>query len=406
MNDVCSFIHDGLKNFSDDGGIYDVDLKGDCLILNDMLNKIQDDEYQKHLTANSSKIMGRAEILFIKMQSDTYTNLQDLFNLLFFYQDDKEIQDPHDSQRDIRDHYFHSLQCFLLSIALYPTLSKQTDLKPEVSYLTGTLFSLSIYHDIGYLYKAKSKRINNLMQHLFFNDNELNRSTIFRILFIVLKNIVPINQEESKTRLLLDRIREIPELKIIWENDLNSRDILNLYEIARINVFPPDHQQHHSFMSAVLLERILQTIRTIRQYFDGSNLPGIISINNPDSIIERKFVDVIRAILLHDFQMHEEITLKDDFLASFLMIIDGLQTYGRLPQNAIIGKEVLNPKYVGFQWLNSHEKLLLSYDKEFVIAQSNSGLTGAYRKHDNKEIIKSLANNVNMNSLEFLNIEK
>ena len=102
--------------------------------------------------------------------------------------------------------------------------------------------------------------------------------------------------------------------------------------------------------------------------------------------------------------MKEPITLKNDFLTSFLMIVDELQTYGRLPQNLELGKEVLNPKYVGFQWFDDSNKLQLTYDKNFVKTLSNTKLIKAYKKHNNKVIIAALENKVNKDSLDFLEI--
>lgn len=407
MNDVYTFIKNGLMNFTDNGGIYDNELKNDCLILNELLNKVNDNDYQKHLTANADKISNRIKILFTKMQSDIYTNLHGILYLLFIYQNDNEIQDPNDPLKDIRDHYFHSLQCFLLFLVLYPTLIKKTDLPPKITNLTGTLFSLSMYHDIGYLYKVKDHntyRINNAMRDLLFGDNELNIIQIYEIFFIVLKDLPQKYQEISNMRMFLEKIRNDHNLNIIWENEFNNIDELTLCETTGIIRFPPGYQQHHSSMSAAFLGRILQTIRTIRRYFDGSNLSKTISINSPELIHEKEFIDIIRAIFLHDFEIEEPIIIKKEFLASFLMIVDELQTYGRLPQNTISGKEVLNPKYIGFEWVNDCEKLRLFYDEIFVSGQCDVKLSEAYKKHNNKKIIAALKSKVSVNSTEFLNI--
>jgi len=407
MSDVYTFIHNGLMNFTDNGGIYDKDIKKDCIILNELLNKVSEDDYQKHLTENKNEISKRMKILFAKMQSDIYTNLQEILYLLFIYQNDNEIQDPSDPLKNIRDHYFHSIQCFLLSIVLYPTLVKKADQPPEITNLTGTIFSLCMYHDIGYLYKVKDQntyRINNAMINLLFRDNELNIGTIFEILFLVLKDI-PQYQEKSNMRVLLEKIRNDHNLKVIWENHLNNNDMLTLCEITGIIQFPPDYQKHHSSMSAVYLGRILQTIRTIRRYFDSSNLIGIISINSPELILEKEFKDIIRAIFLHDFEIKETIIIKKEFLATFLMIVDELQTYGRLPQNDKLRKEVLNPKYIGFKWVNDCEKLKLFYNEKLVNSKCDLKLSEAYKKHNNKEIIEALKNKINISSIEFLNID-
>jgi len=406
MNDVFTFIQNGLNNFSDYGGIYDKELKNECIILNELLNKIEEDDYEKHLMGNKQKIQARTDVLFTKMQFNMYTNLQEVINLLYNYQDDKEIQDPDDLEKDIRDHYFHSLQCFLLSLSLYPTLIKEVLQPIVISDVTGVLFSLSMYHDIGYLYKVKEQnvhKINDIMNTLLLGGNEFTRNITNKILSVIFNDIA--YQEKEKKREILDRIKEDENIKNIWEDELNYYDKSILYEIAQASRLPRNPKKYHSFMSAVLLERVLQTIRIIRQYFDDSNLPGAISISTPESIREREFVNIIRAILLHGLNLPTPITLKEDFLASFLMIIDELQTYGRLPQNAESGKEALNPKYIGFEWVNDCKKLKLSYDEKFVGSQCDKKLSEAYKKHNNIEIIKALKSKVSESSIEFLNID-
>ena len=406
MNDVYTFIQDGLNNFTDDGGIYDKELKDDCLTLNKLLNKVSDDDYQKHLTVNKDEISKMIKIIFAKMQFDVYTNLHGILYLLFIYQNDNEIQEPNDPLKDIRDHYFHSLQCFLLSLVLYPILVRKTDMPPKITNLAGTLFSLSMYHDIGYLYKIRDNntfRINNAMRNLLFTDNELNIMQIFEIFSIVLKDMPEKYQEKSNMRTLLERIRNDHDLNVIWESKFNNIDELTLCETTGIKQFPYGYKDHHSSMSAIFLGRIMQTIRTIRRYFDGSNLNKTISINIPELFPESEFIDIIRAIFLHDFEIEEPMIIKKEFLASFLMIVDELQTYGRLFQNDKSGKEVLNPKYVGFEWVNDYKKLKLYYDEIFVSSQSDAKLSEAYIKHNNKKITEALKSKVSINSTEFLN---
>jgi len=87
MNDVFTFIQNGLNNFSDDGGIYDKELKVECIILNELLNRIVEDDYERHLMINRSKIRTRTDILFSKMQFNMYTNLQEIISLLINYQE-------------------------------------------------------------------------------------------------------------------------------------------------------------------------------------------------------------------------------------------------------------------------------------------------------------------------------
>jgi hypothetical protein len=404
MNDIFTFIQDGLENFSDDGGLYDTKLKNECKELNRLLNKVDNEDYQKHLIMNNEQIETMTDNIFSEMQSNIYTNLQEIFKLLSFYQIRKDIHDPDNPEKDIRDHYFHSLQCFLLAIALYPCLSKKTCMLPKTLDIIKILFSLCIYHDIGYLYNISEKNelpINDTMNDIFFGYNAISRSKISKILSINLMDMA--YRDESKKNCFLDEIRDSPEIREIWRESYKYNDTLMLQEITGISPFPLDHKKHHSFMSAVFLVRILQSRRVIKQYIVQTDLPsGVISLINPEAGSEREFSAIIKTILLHGFKMQELISLKDEFWASFLMITDELQTYGRLPQDASTGKKVLNPKYVGFQWIDGQNKLLLTYDEEYVNNRSDDKLSNAYKNHSNEKIVASLKDKIIDESLDFL----
>ena len=405
MDDVFKFINNGLRKFSDNDGIYDKELKNECLSLNKLLNETNGNNYKDYLIANCKVIKRKADIIFSKMQSNIYTNLNDVLSMLFYVESDKEMFDNDNPQKNIRDHYFHSLQCFLLSLTLYPVLAKQTKKTLAPSKITGTLFSMSMYHDIGYLYKANKEKINESIHEILFGRIEFNRDKLEKLFYVVLKDMIQPYKEKSETRSLFEKIKNQPELKIIWKNVSNNFDTSLLYEIARVNSIPPDCQHHHSYMSAVFLQRILQTIRIIRDCFDNNRLPGTFFINNPDIDEERNFVEIIRAILFHDFNMGKPITLESEFLSSLLMIIDEIQTYGRLPQNAELYDEILDPKYVMFEWINRKTKLVLSYNKTYVESQNNTSLSEAYRKHNNKKIVENLKSKVDLDSLKILIID-
>ena len=405
MDDVFKFINNGLRKFSDNDGIYDKELKNECLSLNKLLNETNGNNYKDYLIANCNVIKRKADIIFSKMQSNIYTNLNDVLSMLFYVESDKEMFDNDNPQKNIRDHYFHSLQCFLLSLTLYPVLAKQTKKTLAPSKITGTLFSMSMYHDIGYLYKANKEKINESIHEILFGRIEFNRDKLEKLFYVVLKDMIQPYKEKSETRSLFEKIKNQPELKIIWKNVSNNFDTSLLYEIARVNSIPPDCQHHHSYMSAVFLQRILQTIRIIRDCFDNNRLPGTFFINNPDIDEERNFVEIIRAILFHDFNMGKPITLESEFLSSLLMIIDEIQTYGRLPQNAELYDEILDPKYVMFEWINRKTKLVLSYNKTYVESQNNTSLSEAYRKHNNKKIVENLKSKVDLDSLKILIID-
>lgn len=90
MCSVFNFIDNGLDIYSDNGGIYDTKLKQECKELNVLLNDITEDDYQKHLDANSLKIGNMVDILFGKMQFNIYVNLNEVVKLLWRYQQKKK----------------------------------------------------------------------------------------------------------------------------------------------------------------------------------------------------------------------------------------------------------------------------------------------------------------------------
>ena len=58
-------------------------------------------------------------------------------------------------------------------MALYPRLEKLAGKTLDIPNLTGTLFSMAVYHDLGYLFKIDNININNTIRELLLNDNDI-----------------------------------------------------------------------------------------------------------------------------------------------------------------------------------------------------------------------------------------
>lgn len=315
---------------------------------------------------------------------------------------EKEIWNPNKPEKDVRDHFIHSLQYFLLSLALYPRFSKYTGQLYNVSDITGILFTMTMYHDIGYLYNLRGAvidEINNELKRILFDNME-----IFKIFSINFDDID--GQEEYGIKPFFIKIRGSDELKEIWKDENTNHDEYYLRSIAEIDQFSCDAKSHHSYMSAIFLVRILHTKYVIENYFGKSNTSTKIAALTPASRRKKEFENIIRAILFHDFEMQNPISIEDDFLASFLILIDELQTYTRSPQDSRTGAAVLNPKYIGFKWIDKKRKLRLDYNRKFVNSISEMKLKDAYKKHNNKEIVRVLNSKLDTKSLEFLNIDE
>lgn len=119
MTDVFAFVKGGIAYYS----LLNVpDFTSDvfqiCNALNNLLNKNVSDGYEEHIENNSYVIEELIKNLFSCFSDKLYLNLAEVFDLLKWYQQNSQI-----SKDKYRDHYYHSVQCFLLSLSLYAQAS-------------------------------------------------------------------------------------------------------------------------------------------------------------------------------------------------------------------------------------------------------------------------------------------
>lgn len=147
---VYDFIKAGLNKFNNDP-LYTAEVKKICLDLNETLNNPPCDiDYVRYLEQEdvSNKIDLLYKRIFLELHDSMYVDLSDIVFLLKDFQANRKI-----AGERYRDHFYHSIQCFLLGITLYKTLSA-LDKSPRGSDVLITIFSICMYHDLGYLYKT------------------------------------------------------------------------------------------------------------------------------------------------------------------------------------------------------------------------------------------------------------
>lgn len=158
MPDVFTFIKKELTNTSDDI-IHDNRLRECCLNLNELLNFVTIKNYDTHLQKNINAINREINIINNLLHEELFVDLSEIFSLLEKFQHDRRILE--------RDHYYHSIQCFLLAIVLIKYFSPFPELPKNI---VAILYSLTMYHDIGYLYKSiniSEEKINESFANFF-----------------------------------------------------------------------------------------------------------------------------------------------------------------------------------------------------------------------------------------------
>lgn len=327
--------------------------------------------------------------MFSTFSDGLYLNLNHLFGLLHLYQNGIKID-----KEKYRDHYFHSIQCFLLGLSLYALYFKnKQNLEKEITVqLTVIFICLFFYHDLGYLYNTSDygNRINGTIRSWLLNIDSKNNIGIERICSIFGENKIP-------KELIADFSRK-EELNKIWERSYDEIDNLLIKEKFSIERTSSDLESHHSYESAVVLYRLVRT----REFFQSASekvLPqGTIDIA-PDKSKDL-FLEIIKAILLHDFKMQTKITLKNDFFACVLMIVDEIQNYGRPYQNEQFNNRILLPTKVGCKITNKN-KLKLIVDENFINTL-NTEVQKSYKKHSTSavyEVLQSKIDKVDLDSV-------
>ena len=394
MTDVFTFIEKGITAYN----LLEVpDFTSDvfqiCNKLNNLLNNNVNDDYEKHIEDNSYAINALIISLFNCFSDKSYLNLAEAFDLLKQYQENRRI-----AKEKYRDHYYHSIQCFLLGLSLYAQLPAFMNHKRNVKkgLLTTTFFSLFIYHDLGYLYFSEdSDRINNTIRSWLIGV-EMEENSVFDYKIIRICKILNIQQEKE----IVCELSKGEELSEIWKGPINYTDGWIIREKFGISNSPKILRKHHSYESAVLLYRF---VRSVEFFSNTLTLQDAIASQNTE---KTDFIEIIKAVLLHDFNVKDKINVEKDFLACLLMVVDEIQTYGRLYQDDSYNAYVILPTKVGVE-LSQTGKIQIVKDETFVKSLgeddkkkydgfTTEGIYGILQEKIQKESLDALFDCLNM----------
>ncbi len=460
-NSVFEFIQSGLEAFSDNGGIYDRKMKSICKDLNKSLNKVNTEDYENYIRGKEvfKKIKDNISTLFNLVKPYLYVNLDKVIDELQRCQRNNDI-----IEKDYRDHYLHSIQCFLLSITLLSIEHIKNTCNLDIKKVIYILFTITMYHDIGYLYKIKDVKENNLNKSM----RDILRSKDKLIIGPLINDLLCLNEKLKTDREHIEYRAENIVIDTIWEETPNNDDLESLKEITG-NVFKiEENKDKHSFLSAVFLSRIMRTKQELSR--NGNNIKetirGIINtsiITDENEInLENDFKIVILSILFHGYGFKPPINFSNYFLSTYLIMIDELQNYGRIysdipekikkedfedrilrliddekVKNHILSyydlkgndeyflknnifkedrdrlqlKQIIdsvqfhkpiNPQYVGFLWDDARKKLKLEVDEAYLGSITNENLKKEYQKHSNDSVHKKLKDKIKEEDLEFL----
>lgn len=329
-NSIYEFIKSGLENFTDNDGIYDRQLKNICLELNDLLNYVEEINYEEHINKYYSVIDRNIQSLSLVKSKFLYINLVNILCNVEYFQNINGI-----SEKDYRDHYLHSIQCFLLSISFlsFPKFKKIfSAYKEKIIYI---IFCLTLYHDLGYLYKIKKieeNNFNNTMKEILKSKNSI-------IINVILIDMFCLDRKKEDTYKILESSIKLGLIDEIWNNTITKNDYKYLNNICNLNNISKENESKHSFMSTIFLLRVMRTKQELLlnnniEFNNNKIKPGVIKTSNiydkEEEVIEKDFKEIILSILMHGFDLEPPISFESYPLSSLLLIIDELQSYGRL----------------------------------------------------------------------------
>jgi hypothetical protein len=394
MSNVFDFLNVQLTAFSDDGGIYDEELKSHCIKLNEYLNNVIIPDYEEHIKKVRHGIRKEISDISNALHQYLYIDLSELHGVLYGLQRDKRIKQ--------RDHYYHSIQCFLLSISLLNLLKRA---KIDRANIILVLYLLTLYHDIGYEYYSvlTVDEINKALAKYFTFQDPISQEKALLALCIE-NDLYDLNYDNGLVT-LIEKVKKSKEIYSLWINDTEISS-QRLKSITDIDIFP-DGKEHHHYNSALLLTKSLQTKEIIQNYYheilfaykDQTKFEERLLRNKTN---EELFRNMIKPILLHGFSdmryiVGHLLSIETEFLSSYLMIIDELQTYGRqLGTDPKLDDYIINPKDVGFHWDNNREKLILD------IISTDISMRRKCSKHSNEKIRRILRQKLDVKSLKLL----
>jgi len=368
MSNIYTFIDAGLNGFSDKG-IYDAELKRHCIRLNELLNNVKNKDYDIHLKNNNKEIRKEIDGISLSINEVLFIDLSKLVNLLFKFQRDHHIT--------ARDHYYHSIQCFLLAIVL---IEKFYPSGPLPENIIAILYSLTMYHDIGYLYDTSvksEKEIDKSLANIFVPNDCFYESDFVDILCLrsEFERLVGENKFYELNNNLIKVIKEMKELYNIWVPEPFAYNSL-LENDTGLPQCPVIYKNKHPYKSALILYKALKTKNLFKNYC-GWKLK--INFCNDDC---EWFKMIIKAIYMHGWNSTVSgLNINSDFFTIFLMIIDELQTYGRESLNDKYSV-LINPKDVGFEWDKINPKKIII--ENFTTVNENR------KTHNNREIWSKL----------------
>ena len=245
---------------------------------------------------------------------------------------------------------------------------------------------------MGYLYSTRdSDRINETIRAWFINIEPDNRSSLKRIC-----NFFLMDFSEGFSENVIADFSSKTELDEIWKQPYNGTDKSFIEEKFSITKTSCDAETHHSYESAIVLYRLVRTRGLLLG--PSQNCLPLETIDITPDEQKNQFIEVIRAILLHDFSMQSKLTLTNDFLACLLMIVDEIQHYGRPYQNEEYNKKILLPTKVGLE-ITSAGKIKLLSDAKFIKLLEKD-VQRAYQKYSMNNIYAELSKKNRQKRLE------
>lgn len=388
MNNIYNFINDGLDRFSDSSCIYG-DIKDACKSLNSLLNNGDSGiNYSEFLNKNTLDIRTRVSEIFYILNDNKklYINLDFMFDKLWYYQEERRITSFKNGIDDYRDHYFHSIQCFLLAVALQSQVPAFSPL--NTADFIPKIFQTAIYHDLGYLYKLTDIKISteggiicNDIKNYMLDPKKLDNVNKIFCLF----------HEMPSKKIFEDKCTEIQQnhdIIDVWVSEVNTGAIK---ELRRITLLPycNEVENRHSYRSAILLTKFLDNKTTIDSVINPPIMPDLRLL--PENRSQTIFEETIKAIAWHGVAVKPSISFDRYLFECFFIIIDELQTYGRIQNDENSSKRLVNPADVGF-----------SVDTNGKITLESSLVC---KEHSDSVVAEALKKRIDINSLnQILNI--
>jgi len=370
MADVFTFLNDELNKFKDNG-IYESELCNCCLKINKLLNFVEIEDYDKHLDEKERYISREINNISGIINESLFLDLSIIVDLLYDYQRDRKIKE--------RDHYYHSIQCFLLAITLIGKFFQDRPLPTDIAAI---LFSLTMYHDIGYLYRSIKTSDNKSLSNLFCCNDDIHAHEMGNLLCLPKR----IRSKDSMAS-IVNEIRKSEEIKNIWElESSDGQDMIR--KIIGEKLFMEIKKESHAYYGALLLAKAYKTKKLIMEFCE--EIPEFIVADNKDDW----FIEIIKAVGLHGIEAAAPLfNLENNFYSTFLMIIDELQTYGRrLSDNT--NNVLINPKDVGFHWHETYSDILV-----IDMIRIDTNLKKKYNAHSYEKIYSALSKKIDKESL-------